>query len=65
MLHDIITRCTTEPLPMVEERCTHLADVMARKEQTLRTVEEMGITRAHLMSGPKRRTCCAHWASRH
>ena len=55
VLHDIITRCTTEPLLKVDREMlqAHLAEVLARKEQTLRTVESMGITKAHLMSGPK------------
>jgi DNA polymerase len=55
VLHDIITRCTTEPLLRVDRQMLeeHLTEVLARKLQTLLSVEKMGIGKAHLMSNVK------------
>lgn len=55
MLHDVITRCTTEPLLRVDRQMleSHLTDVLARKLATLLSVEQMGIGKSHLMSNQK------------
>ena len=55
ILHDILTRCTTEPLLRVDREMldAHLVEVLARKLQTLLSVEAMGIGKAHLMSNQK------------
>ena len=54
-LHDILTRCTTEPLLRVDRQLLeeHLVDVLARKQRVLNSIEAMGIGKAHLMSNPK------------
>lgn len=55
ILHDIITRCTTEPLLRVDREMLdiHLTEVLARKLQTLLSVEQMGIGKPQLMSNLK------------
>ena len=55
ILHDMLTRCTTEPLlrvdrPLLEE---HLQAILTQKAVTLGMVEQMGIGKAHLMSNQK------------
>lgn len=55
ILHDMLTRCTTEPLLRVDRQLLsdHLDKVMLQKSQTLGMVEQMGIGKAHLMSNQK------------
>ena len=55
LLHDILTRCTTEPQLRVDRVLleNHLLDVMAQKQLVLDQVQQMGIGKAHLMSNPK------------
>ena len=55
VLHDILTRCTTEPLLRVDREMleVHLTEVLARKLNTLLSVEAMGIDKAQLMSNQK------------
>ncbi len=54
-LHDMITRCTTEPLLRVDLPLlqAHLQDVMVRKAGSLNAIEQMGIGKSHLMSNQK------------
>jgi hypothetical protein len=54
-LHDILTRCTTEPLLRVDRQMLvdHLAAIEMQKAQTLGMVEQMGIGKPHLMSNQK------------
>lgn len=55
VLHDILTRCTTEPVLRVDRVLLqqHLEQVLQEKAQVLATVEQMGIGKSHLMSNPK------------
>lgn len=55
ILHDIITRCTTEPLLRVDKQLlqNHLVTVQQQKAAALAQVEGMGVTKADLMSNPK------------
>jgi DNA polymerase I-like protein with 3'-5' exonuclease and polymerase domains len=55
VLHDILTRCTTEPVLRVDRPMlqVHLETVLQQKATVLATVESMGIGKAHLMSNPK------------
>jgi len=55
ILHDIVTRCTTEPLLRVDKQmlANHLVTVQQQKALALAQVEAMGVTKADLMSNPK------------
>lgn len=55
VLHDIITRCTTEPLLRVDRDLllAHLAKVQQQKAFVLQQVEQAGIGKSHLMSNQK------------
>ena len=55
VLHDILTRCTTEPVLRVDRPMlqVHLEQVLQQKAQVLAQVQSMGIGKAHLMSNPK------------
>jgi hypothetical protein len=55
ILHDILTRCTTAPLLRIDRQMleNHLVEVLARKLQTLLSVEAMGIGKPQLMSNQK------------
>jgi hypothetical protein len=55
VLHDIITRCTTDPVLSVDRQLleNHLVDVLNQKQQVLTSIEAMGIGKSHLMSNPK------------
>ncbi len=55
LLHDILTRCTTEPLLRVDRAMLedHLQAVLLQKQLVLSQVEQMGIGKAHLMSNQK------------
>ena len=54
VLHDIITRCTTEPVLRVDRELlqNHLVDVLTRKYAALEAIKQMGIGKSHLMSNP-------------
>lgn len=54
-LHDIITRCTTEPVLRLDREVLqqHYAEVMERKLLALSAIQEMGINRSHLMSNQR------------
>lgn len=54
-LHDILTRCTVEPVLRVDRDLLvdHLARVKAQKAQYLGMIEQMGIGKTHLMSNQK------------
>jgi DNA polymerase len=55
VLHDIITRCATEPVLRVDRTLlqAHLDDVLTQKALSLGVIEAMGFGKAHLMSNPK------------
>ena len=55
ILHDTLTRCTTEPLLRVDRVMlrAHLLKVELQKAQTLSMVEQLGISKSHLMSNQK------------
>ena len=55
VLHDIVTRCTTEPLLRVDKELLHqhLLVVQQQKAAALMQVEAMGVTKGDLMSNPK------------
>ena len=55
ILHDILTRCTTEPLLRVDRVLLeeHLQSILLQKAQTLGMVEQMGIGKPQLMSNKK------------
>ena len=55
VLHDIVTRCTTEPLLRVDKQllANHLVTVQQQKAAALASVEAMGVTKGDLMSNPR------------
>lgn len=55
LLHDILTRCTTEPMLRVDRAMleAHLQQVLAQKQMVLEQIQQMGIGKAHLMSNQK------------
>src|SRR5262245_27498431 len=55
ILHDMLTRCTTEPLLRVDRDllAAHLHKLEVQKAETLGMVEQMGIGKSHLMSNQK------------
>jgi DNA polymerase len=55
ILHDMLTRCTTEPVLKVDRELLklHLDQLELKKAQTLGMVEQMGIGKPQLMSNQK------------
>jgi DNA polymerase len=55
ILHDTITRCTTEPMLMVDTDllAIHLDKVLSEKAAALAQVEQLGVQKGDLMSNPK------------
>jgi DNA polymerase len=55
MLHDMVTRCTTEPVLKVDEVLlhSHLDTVLREKAAALAQVEQLGVTKGDLMSNQK------------
>lgn len=55
ILHDMLTRCTTEPVLKVDRELLreHLQQLELKKAQTLGMVEQMGIGKPQLMSNQK------------